>query len=197
MRPRPTRRRWHFVETISCIQTPYRKTPIARYPSSDLVPLSQVRVQPLLDMRSDFRHFLGAVAIIKIRNPAPERLVDVANHIYQGDQGQLAAGHAGKTAFDPSQGFSGGLHVGVIASGAPAPDYTDLETKKIKAILHCIHHMGLLGIQRQPQTLQNLNNDLHWTLYAIPTKYDKIVRITHQTRAKPRLQLVPLPDPVQ
>jgi len=83
-------------------------------------------------MSLDLGHHLAAVAIMKIRNPTSESLVNIPDHILQWHAGQLSAGHAGKTAFDRSQGFPAGLHVGIVATGPPAPGYANLKTKKSK-----------------------------------------------------------------
>jgi hypothetical protein len=60
-------------------------------------------------MGFDFRQLLTAVAIMKMRNPTPESLIDVADHIFQWRPSQLSAGHVCKAAFDRFQGFPEGL----------------------------------------------------------------------------------------
>lgn len=164
---------------------------------SDLVPFPQVSAQPLLCMEFDFRQFLAAVAVVKVPNPPPQSLVDVADHIFEWHAGQLSAGHAGDTALDRSQGLLGGLHMGVGAPRPPTPGDVDCETEKIEAVLCGIHDVGLLCVQGQPQAVQHLLDDRHGTICSLSAEHDQVVGVAHQVRTKPCLELVPLPDSVQ
>gem|GEM_PF-3807628 len=79
---------------------------------------------------------------MKIRTPTPQRFVDVIHNIFQWYTSQLSAGHVCQTVFDLLQGLPGGLHVGVSATGSPAPDYTDFKTEEIEATLRCIYDLN-------------------------------------------------------
>jgi len=91
----------------------FSKPDIRRTPVPVLVPLSQMRSQPLFHVPLQMGQTVAAVAIMKIVHPTAQCHVDLFNYPIQRQRCPPPVGQTGYAALDFLQGLSGWLHMGV------------------------------------------------------------------------------------